>query len=206
MATLGQKFQEAEAKRVRLLQENTSLLRSVSRLERERDTARLEADASKIKLEAAEGNLSQALAEIDSTKKGAYEEGYQKGFDTATTDYVEQMPGIQDQIWVASWEACLTKVRAPDNSVLWVENDLPSRRTATTQEQEETPDDVEQIIDDFTDADGGDQIEGQNVQDEHPSAEDDTVNLEEQAIVGDPNIEATTDIPSETLPEIQNLD
>jgi hypothetical protein len=209
-----------EGERVRLLRENTSLFKSVTRLERERDQAKLDAETFNGKLVIAEGNLSQALAEIDNTKKEAFEEGYQKGFDAATADYVEQMPAIQDQIWVASWEACLTKIGAPDNSVLWVENDLPSGRVAANQEQEENPDDVDQIIDDFTDVGGEDQPEGQNVQGERPTAEiavdqpegqniqgeDPAVNLVEQSAVADSNTGATADIPSETLPPILNLD
>jgi hypothetical protein len=220
MVALGQKFQEAEGERVRLLRENTSLLKSVTRLERERDQAKLDAETFNGKLVIAEGNLSQALAEIDDTKKEAYEAGYQKGFDTATADYVEQMPAIQDQIWAASWEACLSKVGVADDSVLWVENELPSRRTESLQDQETTPDDVERMIDDFTDAGGEDQPEGQNVQGEHPSAEAAvdqpegqniqaehlSVNLEEQSAVADSNTGATADIPSETLPPVLNLD
>jgi hypothetical protein len=220
MVALGQKFQEAEAERVRLLRENTSLFKSITRLERERDQAKLDAETFNGKLVIAEGNLSQALAEIDNTKKEAYEEGYQKGFDTATADYVEQMPSIQDQIWVASWEACLTKIGAPDNSPLWVENDLPSGRVEANQEREENPDDVDQIIDDFTDAGGEDQLVVQDVQGEHLSGEvvveqtadeniqgeHSAVNLEEQSAVAVPNTGATADIPSETLPPIHDLD
>lgn len=67
-------------------------------MERERDKAKLDYDEAKGKLETAEDSLNQALAEMDSNKKAAYEDGYQKGFDAATANYVEQMPGIQDQI------------------------------------------------------------------------------------------------------------
>jgi hypothetical protein len=111
------------------------------------------------------------------------------------------MPAIQDQIWAASWEACLTKVGVADDSVLWVENELPSRRTESLQDQETTPDDVERMIDDFTDAGREDQPEGQNTQGEHSA-----VNLEEQSTVADSNTGATVDIPSETLPPVLNLD
>lgn len=120
MVTLGQKFQEAESERIRLLNDNTRLLRTVTRLKRERDKAKSDCNEAKGKVETAKDSLNLALAEIDSTKKAAFEEGYQKGFDAATADYVGQMPAIQDQIWVASREACLTKSGIAEDSVLWV--------------------------------------------------------------------------------------
>lgn len=85
----------------------------------EREKAKLDADEIKGKLDTVEDSLNQALSDIDSGKKVSYDEGFQKGFNAATANYVEQMSSIQDQIWVASWEACLTKVGVADDSPFW---------------------------------------------------------------------------------------
>lgn len=94
MVALGQKMQAIEPERNRLLRDNTRQLQTITRLERERDKAKLDVDAMKVKLETAEDSLSQALAGIDDAKKAAYDEGYQKGFDAAAASYVDQMPAI----------------------------------------------------------------------------------------------------------------
>lgn len=94
MVVLGQKMQEIEPERNRLLRDNTKQLQTITRLERERDKAKLDADAMKVKLDSAEDSLSQALSEMDSAKKATHEDGYQKGFDAATASYIEQMPAI----------------------------------------------------------------------------------------------------------------
>lgn len=210
MVTLGQKFQDAKTERIRLLNDNTRLLRIVTRLERDRDRAKADAVEVKGRLETAEDSLNQALAEMDNTKKAAHEDGYQKGFDAATASYVEQMPAIQDQIWVASWETCLTKAGVVEDSILWVENDLPSGRALVSVEQEEPPiDDVEQQIDGFADADEDIQMEAQDASTERSPIREtvnETINLEEQAASGGINMEATADVPSDIPPEVQNLD
>ncbi|XP_058220679.1 uncharacterized protein LOC131330936 [Rhododendron vialii] len=133
MVTLGKKYQEADAERVRLMNDNTRLLRTVTRLERERDKAKSDFNQTKEKLEVAEESLNQALSEIDTAKKAAYEDGYQKGFDTTTANYVQQIPALQDQIWIACWETCLTKVGVAEDSPLWTDNELPSSRSAASQ-------------------------------------------------------------------------
>lgn len=214
MVALGKKMQEIEPDRNRLLRDNTRQLQTITRLERERDKAKLEAEGMRAKMEAAEENLKQALAEIDATKKVAYDEGHQKGFETATASYVQQMPAIQDQIWAAGWEACLVKIGAPDESILWVENDLPSKQAAAAApELEEDPvDDIDQAIDEFADADEEIQMEAsvaqpgsQEAHSEQPTIEGtttETVNLEEQQ-TGDGNAAVA---PSNTTTEVQNLD
>lgn len=120
MVVLSQKLQEIEPERNRLLRDNTRQLQTITRLEidRKRDKAKSDVDGMKVKLETAEDNLSQALSEIDNAKKAAYDEGYQKGFDAAMANYLEQMLAIQDQIWATCWEACLTKARIADDSPL----------------------------------------------------------------------------------------
>ncbi|XP_058181883.1 uncharacterized protein LOC131300182 [Rhododendron vialii] len=203
MVVLGQKFQEAEAERIRLLNDNTRLLRTVSRLEMERDKAKTDLSEAKSKLEATEDSLHQAIGEIDSTKKAAYEDGYQKGFDATTANYVEQMPAIQDQIWASCWEACLTKVGVAEDSPLWVENDLPSRQAAAPLEHDGSPiDDVDQQIDDFADADEEIQVESQDVV-EHLSVREVTIEtFVPEEIAAATGGSAGTDIH----PEVQNLD
>ncbi|XP_058226149.1 uncharacterized protein LOC131334870 [Rhododendron vialii] len=193
MVTLGQKFEDADNERITLLNNNTRLLRTITRLERERDKAKADFVEAKDKLGAAEDSLNHALVEIEQTKKAAFEDGYQKGFDATTASYVEQMPIIQDEIWAACWEACLTKVGVAEDSPLWVENDLPSRRvTAPT-------DDVDQQIDDFEDVDEEIQVESQNDVEQSSVREvtTETVVPEETATAaGNPDVQ----------PEIQNLD
>lgn len=210
MVTFGQRFQEAEVERIRLLNDNTSLLRTVTRLERDRDKAKLEADGMKVKLDAAEDNLRQALFEIDSTKKAAYDDGYQKGFDTTTASYVAQMPTIQDQIWGASWEACLTKIGVADDSPFWVENDLPSSRLQPSHNSEEHPEeDVEQQIEEFADADEDTQMETRDVPIDHSPVQEamnETINLKGNAADGGLNTEVNTEVTTDVLPEVQNLD
>lgn len=164
----------------------------------------------KTKLETVEDSPSQALAEIENTKKAAYEDGYQKGFDATTASYVEQMPAIQDQIWAACQEACLTKVGVSEDSPFWVENDLPSSRLPNTQDlvgQHE--DDVEHQIDDFADA-GEDTLAGSK--DAHPEQSpiqetaNEPINLEENIAGGGSTTEVSTEVPDETPPVVQNLD
>lgn len=41
-------------------------------------------------------------------------------------NYKAQMPTIQDEVWAATWAACLKKASVPETSPLWAENDLPS--------------------------------------------------------------------------------
>lgn len=162
------------------------------------------------KLEAAEDSLNQALSEIDSAKKVAYEDGYQKGFDATTASYVEQMPAIQDQIWAAGWEACLTKAGIAEDSPLWVENDLLSGRLQSSHVPEEHPqENVEQQIDEFADADEDIRMETQDAPIEHSpvrGANNETINLEENAGAGWPNTEVNAEVAKETTLEVQNLD
>ncbi|XP_058185627.1 uncharacterized protein LOC131302852 [Rhododendron vialii] len=88
MVSLGQKFEDADNERITLLNNNTRLLRTITRLERERDKAKADFVEAKNKLGAAEEGLNQALLEIDNTKKASYEDGYQKGYDATTASYV----------------------------------------------------------------------------------------------------------------------
>ncbi|XP_058204764.1 uncharacterized protein LOC131318806 [Rhododendron vialii] len=203
MVTLGKKYQEADAERVRLMNDNTRLLRTIARLERERDKAKSDFNQTKEKLEVAEESLNQALSEIDNAKKAAYEEGYQKGFDTTTANYVEQIPAIQDQIWIACWETCLTKVGVAEDSPLWTDNELPSSRAAASQEQEvPLEDDFEQQIEDFTgmeeDIPSGSQAVQSPVRDSNPEP----INFEENVTEGD----VTTEEPDRANSDVQNLD
>lgn len=116
---LGQKLSDIEPERKRLLRDNTRQLQTITRLERERDTFKHTGEELKTTLEGTEDSLSQALAELESTKKASLDEGYKKGFDAATANYVAQMPSIQDQTWTTAWEACLAKAGIADDSLLW---------------------------------------------------------------------------------------
>lgn len=160
----------------------------------------------KVKLEATEDSLSQALSEMDSAKKAAFDDGYQKGFNAATASYVDQMPVIQDQIWAACWEACLTKVGVAKDSLLWVENDLPNNRAAASHDPEEHPeDDVDQQIDESSEADEDIPREPQDAPTERSpvrEATNETINLEENVACCGHSTEVNTEVPSDTPPEV----
>lgn len=89
---------DIEPERNKLLRDNVRQLQTIARLEREREGFKCTGEELKTKLERTEDSLSQALAELESTKKNSEEVGYKKGFDAATAHYVAQMPSIQDQI------------------------------------------------------------------------------------------------------------
>lgn len=85
---LGQKLNDIGPEWDRLLRDTTRQLQTFTRLERERDSFKCSRDELKTKLEGTKNNLSQALAELESTKKNSEEVGCKKGFDAATDDYV----------------------------------------------------------------------------------------------------------------------
>lgn len=180
---------------------------------RKRDKSKADADELKGKLESTEDSLNQALSEVDGAKKGAFEEGYRKGFDAAMANYVEQMPASQDQIWATSWEACLSKVGVADDSPLRVENDLPSSQIPASHDQlEHQAEDVDRQIDDFADAGEGTPTESLGaIADRSPARAtiNEPVNLEVDTIGVEAILKSTWKFvtePPPPPPEIQNLD
>lgn len=129
MVAVSHKLNQVEPKRAKLASENTKLQRSITRLERERNQARVAAENLKTKLEGTEDSLNQALAELETSKADlmiAHQRGYNEGIHIATESYKAQMRMLQDEIWAAAWVACLTKAGIAETSPLWIENDLLS--------------------------------------------------------------------------------
>ncbi|KAG5553706.1 hypothetical protein RHGRI_011557 [Rhododendron griersonianum] len=102
----------SEAEVPRLTTENTNLLHSNNKLGEEnfklKDTAaqlgrRLEAEESGRK--EAEENFEQAAAQLEKKTEDLlilednYAKAYNNGFDAATKDFEEQIPGVTQNIW-----------------------------------------------------------------------------------------------------------
>ncbi|KAF7139792.1 hypothetical protein RHSIM_Rhsim06G0114700 [Rhododendron simsii] len=129
MVAIAEKLGLAKPQRAKLANENAQLQCSITWLERERNQARTAAEDLKSKFDGTEDNLNQALTELETSKaesKSVYQQGYNEGINTATENYKAQMPIIQDEVWAATWAACLKKAGVLETSPLWAENNLPS--------------------------------------------------------------------------------
>ncbi|XP_058203015.1 uncharacterized protein LOC131317485 [Rhododendron vialii] len=148
MVAMAQKLSQSEPQRAKLVSENSKLQRTIIRLERERNQAQGVADGLKGQLKGTEDSLAQTLKELETSQseaKAAFEKGYNEGIKVATESYTNQMPGIQDQVWVASWRACLEKAEIPESSPLWTNIELPSA-AAGDQEEIVEEGDEEQVL------------------------------------------------------------
>ncbi|XP_058216842.1 uncharacterized protein LOC131327720 [Rhododendron vialii] len=148
MVAMAQKLSQSEPQRAKLVSENSKLQRTIIRLERERNQAQGVADGLKGQLKGTEDSLAQTLKELETSQneaKAAFEKGYNEGIKVATESYTNQMPGIQDQVWVASWRACLEKAEIPESSPLWTNIELPSA-AAGDQEEIAEEGDEEQVL------------------------------------------------------------
>lgn len=52
-------------------------------------------------------------------------EAYNNGFEAATKDFKEQIPGVIQKIWVCCWKCCLEQVGVHEDSLLRDQNQVP---------------------------------------------------------------------------------
>lgn len=78
------------------------------------------------KAEEVERGLRQQLADAEARAEAEYD----RAVGVITDNYKAQMPVVQDAVWGAAWQRCLTKLGVDPSSPLWADMELPSEVAA----------------------------------------------------------------------------